>query len=174
MPVSRSIGDGKRVGRHSFAERKPFGGKGSPPQARVCTGVVAVVLVLNGCGGGDPTATDPQKVFADGFVSDPGRVVIEAEGGTIIGGYDAWLRMMPAEPVKPRFADGFEPIDCTAPVAWFAAKAGEEGLFDDEDGGRLFCRGYRDERLGIPNGRWLVKDYGTGRTWFRVWKGKGE
>jgi len=137
---------------------------------RTTAAAVAAAIHIAGCGSADPTATDPLKVFADGFLSDPDRVVIEAEGGTIIGGYDAWLRLMPAEPLQPRFADGFEPIDCDAPVAWLRRVAGAEGL----DSTGLLCRAYRDARLDIPNGRWLVEDYRDGRTWFRVWKGKGD
>lgn len=126
---------------------------------------------LAGCGGGDPTATDPLKVFADGFLSNADGVVIEAEGGTIIGGYDAWLRLMSPGPLEARFGDLFESMACDAPVAYFTRVAGADGF---AAGSRLSCRAYHDDRLDIPNGRWLVEDEHSGRTWFRVWKGRDE
>lgn len=126
--------------------------------------------MLAGCGGGDPTATDPLKVLADGFVSHPGAVQIEAEGGTVIGGYDAWLVLRPAGPLTPRFDRAYAPIPCDEPAAFFSRLPVGAGL--NASASSLKCRAYTDPRLSIPNGRWILEDQHAGRTWFRVWKGK--
>jgi hypothetical protein len=131
----------------------------------------AVVAGLPGCGG-DPTATDPRKVLADGFVAGLDGTTILAEGGTVIGGYDAWLALDPAPGLTPRFEDAYRPIPCAEPAAWFAARGA--ATLERAGDTALDCRAFTDERLSIANGRWLVTDRRDGRVYFRAWKRVGD
>ena len=132
-----------------------------------------LIARLAGCGGGDPTATDPRKVLADGFVAGLDGVVIEAEGGTVVDGYEAWLVLRPAADLTPRHADLYQPIPCDGPVDYFAEResSGFRRALGSAGLGALDCRAYTDGRLKIPNGRWLITDRRDGRVYFRVWKG---
>jgi len=133
----------------------------------------AVLLVVLACAGGcarsdDPTAPQPKKVYKDAFVTPLATVAIEADGGTIVGAYDAWLRLMPARELTPRFADAYRPVDCAPVRAYFDAKLALEGhtLADT----MLSCREYRNTNLPFENGRWLVEDGASGRVHYRIWK----
>ena len=145
--------------------RRPAAPRGATLGLMIASMVAGVSI---GCGG-DPTATDARKVLADGFVSGRDGTTILAEGGTIIGGYDAWLALVPAPDLTPRFADAYRSIPCAEPVEWFAARGAARlaGVGDTA----LDCRAYADTRLSIPNGRWLITDRRDGRVYFRVWKG---
>ena len=158
--------------------RWPAAPRGATPRLMVGLmvgqmGVLMVALMTAvaapGCGG-DPTASDARKVLADGFVSGRAGTTILAEGGTIIGGYDAWLALVPAPELTPRFADGYRPIPCGEPADWFVSR-GAISLAGAGDT-VLECRAYTDARLSIPNGRWLISDRRDGRLYFRVWKGR--
>ena len=142
------------------------------PSPRIAILALAAVIAtgLAGCGGGDPTATDPRKVLADGFVAGLDGVMIEAEGGTVVDGYEAWLVLRPAGDLTPRHADLYQPIPCDGPLDYFAERGSASGL-GSAGLGALDCRAYTDGRLKIPNGRWLVTDRRDGRVYFRVWKG---
>lgn len=138
------------------------------PSPRIA--ILALAATLAGCGGGDPTATDPRKVLADGFVAGLDGVVIEAEGGTVVDGYEAWLVLRPAADLTPRHADLYQSIPCDGPVHYFAERGPASGL-GSAGLGALDCRAYTDGRLKVPNGRWLITDRRDGRVYFRVWKG---
>jgi hypothetical protein len=60
-------------------------------------------LILVGCVGGDPTADAARELLADGFTTGLNGTMIEAEGGTIVGGYDAWLLLRPTADLSRRF-----------------------------------------------------------------------
>jgi hypothetical protein len=132
-------------------------------------------MLVPGCGGGDPTATDPRKVLVDGFVAGLDGVVIEAEGGTVVDGYEAWLVLSPAGDLVPRHEDRYESIPCEAPLDYFAGLT-FSGIplgktLGSAGASALDCRGYTDARLRIPNGRWILIDRRDGRVYFRTWKG---
>jgi hypothetical protein len=128
-----------------------------------------VAAFAGGCGGGDPTASNPERVFQDGFVSPLEEVVIEAEGGTVVRGYDAWLKLLPigGNPV-PRFEAQYRPVNCAEPRAFFARVLGGDRVASPE--AELICRFYQDPRLDFDNGRWVVESPIDGRLYFRAWK----
>lgn len=127
------------------------------------------LCILGGCNGGDPTASTPELVFEDGFLSPLADVMIEAEGGTVVGGYDAWLKLLPRGELIPRFEVDYRYIDCGEPRAFFAAVLNSDELSPTK--ASLTCRLYRDERLEFDSGRWLVENHVDGRYYFRAWKG---
>jgi hypothetical protein len=132
---------------------------------------LAPLALLAACGGGDPTATDPRLLFEDAFLNPPGEVEIVAEGGTMVRGVDAWLKLRPGitAPLKPRQAERYIPRDCSEPLAWFAKASGDSGLVAAE--GDILCREAIDPRFEFENGRWLVADRTRGLVYYRIWKG---
>jgi len=126
-----------------------------------------LLLSLAACGG-DPTATDPKKVFEDGFTTPIEEVTIEAEGGTRVRGYDAWLKILPHGRLLPRRQEEYERIDCAEPRVYFNRVLGSDELAPEHS--RLECIGLRDSRLDFNNGRWLVQNRSDGRYYFRSWK----
>ena len=132
-------------------------------------GVLLALISLGGCArSDDPTAPQPKKVYKDAFETPLSAVEIEADGGTIVGAYDAWLRLMPNRALTPRFADAYRPVDCAPLRAYFDAKLALDGL--DLAGSTLSCREYRNTDLPFENGRWIIEDPATGRLHYRVWK----
>lgn len=131
---------------------------------------MAVAALVAGCGGGgtDPTATTPELVYEDGFLSPLEEVRIEAADGTIVRGYDAWLKLLPRTDLVARYEADFSFRGCAEPRAYFARVLGSDPLSSDE--ANLVCREYRDSRFDFDNGRWLVEDRADGRVYFRVWK----
>ncbi len=125
------------------------------------------LLGLLGCSG-DPTATDPVLVFADGFQSSIEQVEIVADGGTITGGFNAWLKLLPRGRLQLRHETDFTDRDCTAAVEWFQ-HAMQSRELDLKNGG-LVCLEYVNNAFNYPNGRWLIEDRNTGYVYYRVWK----
>ena len=135
---------------------------------RILLGVAAAsALLLAGCSG-DPTATDPEKVFADGFETPIERVHIEAEGGTVVRGYDAWLKIVPRSQLTARRESEFHYIDCAGPRAYLSKALGSDELSSGH--AHLDCLGLIDERFAFDNGRWVIRNRSNGRVYFRVWK----
>jgi hypothetical protein len=128
---------------------------------------VALVLLLDGCGG-DPTAATPEKVFADAFESPLEGVKIEAAGGTVVRGYDAWLKILPTGRLLPRHEQRYAEVDCFEPRAFFNRVLGSEALTQRHID--LQCQGFSDERFDFDNGRWLIRSHADGRVYYRVWK----
>ncbi|MBK1632477.1 hypothetical protein CKO31_17365 [Thiohalocapsa halophila] len=133
-------------------------------------GVVLLALIcVGGCArSDDPTAPQPKKVYKDAFETPLAAVEIEADGGTIVGAYDAWLRLTPNRDLTPRFADAYRPVDCAPVRAYFDAKLALDGLALASS--TLSCCEYRNTDLPFENGRWLVEDPASGRLHYRVWK----
>ncbi len=126
-------------------------------------------IVMAGCArSDDPTAPQPKKVFKDAFTTALSAVEIEADGGSIIGAYDAWLRLLPSEELTARFAAEYRPIDCGPVRAYFLPKLALDGF--DLAESSLSCREYRNANLPFENGRWLAEDTATGRVHYRIWK----
>lgn len=117
---------------------------------------------------GDPTAADPEKVFADGFTTALEEVSIEAAGGTVVRGYDAWLKILPRGRLLPRRREEYRDTDCTEPAAYFNRVLGSDELAPEHT--YLECLVLRDERFDFANGRWLVHNRSDERYYFRVWK----
>jgi hypothetical protein len=130
--------------------------------------IAAMVLTLGCARSDDPTAPQPKKVYRDAFETPLDAVSIEADGGTIIGAYDAWLRLLPRRELTPRLAADYRPVDCAALRDYFAPKLALEGLTLAES--TLSCSEYRNADLPFENGRWLAEDPATGRVHYRVWK----
>ncbi len=135
---------------------------------RTVAGTLAV-LALAGCArSDDPTAPQPKKVYRDAFETPIEAVEIEADGGTIVGAYDAWLRLLPVRGLTPRFAAAYRPVGCGPIRAYFGPKLALDGLALAES--TLSCREYRNPDLPFENGRWLAEDTATGRVHYRIWK----
>ena len=127
------------------------------------------VLVVASCGrAGDPTLPQPEKVYRDAFETPLEAMQIEAHGGTIVGSYDAWLRLRPSGSVVARMEADYRPVDCAPARLYFERKLVLDGL--SLEGSSLSCREYSNERLPFENGRWLVKDQLDGRVYYRIWK----
>ncbi len=126
--------------------------------------------LLIGCsGGGDPTATDPQRLVEDAFVSPLSQVEILAEGGTLVRGLEAWLKLQPGPTgLELRHPGRFTLVECAEPLAWFADHTAERELA--AGGGGFECRESVDPRFSFDNGRWLVRDRRTGLVYYRIWK----
>jgi hypothetical protein len=116
----------------------------------------------------DPTAPQPAKVFRDGFTTPLRAVTIEADGGTIIGAYDAWLLLTSDGPLTPRRGADYHPIDCSPVKEYFARELASARMSPVLD--LVECRESVDERLPLDNGRWLA--FGSSGDWvlYRVWK----
>ena len=140
---------------------------GAAALLRLCG--LSAVLGFSACGGSgeDPTAADPERVFRDGFLSPLSGVVIEGGSGTVVRGYDAWLRLLPHGGLKPRYEAEFRDRDCAQLRAFFQEKFDARWLSPVE---MLVCREYSDPRFAFDNGRWLVEDGADGRVYFRAWK----
>jgi hypothetical protein len=125
--------------------------------------------VLTGCSGGDPTASDPALVFEDGFDNAPSAVTILAEGGTIVRGLDAWLKLQPKQTtLEPRQREDYVYRDCAVPLDWFKKVTGDADLPADATG--LVCEERVDPRFDFDNGRWLMTDRNRGLVYYRIWK----
>ena len=130
-------------------------------------GVVALLL-LSGCSGGDPTATDPVPLYEDAFVTPLSEVEILAEGGVMVRGLDGWLKLQPGtRGLKLRHPDRFSFIDCTEVLGWFERVTKETGL---AGAGSYVCQQSVDPRFPFDNGRWLVTDLSRGLVYYRIWK----
>ena len=126
-------------------------------------------LLLAGCSAGDPTASDPALVFEDGFTNAPSEVTVLAEGGTIVRGFDAWLKLQQQQTaIEARQHDDYVYRDCAAPLAWFSEVTGDPGLQADAPG--MVCEERVDPRFEFDNGRWLVTDRQRGLVYYRIWK----
>ena len=131
--------------------------------------LIALLTGQMGCSGGDPTATDPALIFADGFENPLDEVTLLAEGGTMVRGFSAWLKIQPKQTgIRLRKEAEYEYVDCRAPAEWFREATGDDGL--DQYLSRLSCKRSRDDRFDFDNGRWLVTDKSTGIVYYRVWK----
>jgi hypothetical protein len=126
--------------------------------------------ILGGCGhgGDDPTAATPELVFEDGFLSPWKEVTIEAADGTVVSGYEAWLKLLPRSDLVARHEREYEFRDCTEPRAYFSRVLKSDEL--SPNNASLVCREFSDPRLDFENGRWLVENRTNGRVYFRVWK----
>jgi hypothetical protein len=127
---------------------------------------VLLTLLLTGCGGGDPTATDPALLFEDAFVDAPASVKILADGGTMVRGLDGWLKLQPKNgELEPRHREAYVYRDCAEPLAWFGRVTGDPAL---QAGSGLICRERIDPRFKFDNGRWLVTDRNRGLVYYRI------
>jgi hypothetical protein len=130
---------------------------------------VSLVALLVGCSGGDPTATDPELIFEDGFETPRAEVELLADGGTMVRGFSAWLKLQPGySGLRARNESEYQDVDCSEPTAWFYKVTGDSGL--KQDPYRLICLKYTDPRFDFDNGRWLVRDPANGRVYYRIWK----
>ncbi|MEJ2618744.1 MAG: hypothetical protein P8163_00505 [Candidatus Thiodiazotropha sp.] len=131
--------------------------------------LLGFILLLNGCSGGDPTATDPELIFEDGFENPYDQVSLLAEGGTMVRGFSAWLKLSSeVTDLKPRRSREYVYVDCQEPIEWFHQVTGDEGLLVNQ--GQLICQRFSDDRFDFDNGRWLVTDQSRGIIYYRVWK----
>jgi hypothetical protein len=130
---------------------------------------LGLILTICGCSGSDPTATDPQLIFKDGFENPFDQVTLLDEGGTMVRGFSAWLKMASelAE-LRPRRSSEYEYVDCKKPAEWFHQATADEALLMNQ--GALICQGFTDNRFDFDNGRWLVTDKSRGIIYYRVWK----
>jgi hypothetical protein len=130
---------------------------------------LVLALLLAACArSDDPTAPQPKKVYKDAFETPFTQVALEADGGSIVGAYDAWLRLLPAGQVIVRFDADYRPVDCGPLRQYFAPKLALEGLAIADSA--LSCREYRNADLPFENGRWIAEDTATGRLHYRIWK----
>ena len=118
---------------------------------------------------GDPTAADPETVFEDGFSTSLQEVTLEGAGGTVVRGYDAWLKILPRNGrLSPRRQAEYDYLDCAEPRTYFNRVLGSDELAHVH--AYLECLVLRDPRFDFENGRWLVHNRSNGRYYFRVWK----
>jgi hypothetical protein len=130
---------------------------------------VPLFLVIAGCSGGDPTATDPHLIFEDAFENPVEEVDILAEGGTMVRGFDAWLKLSPKlTTLRPRNQADYTYHDCEEMVAWFYDVTGDVNLQRLHSG--LICQASTERRFKFDNGRWLLTDRSKGYSYYRVWK----
>jgi hypothetical protein len=130
---------------------------------------LGVILLLSGCSGGDPTATDPELIFEDGFENPYDQANLLAEGGTMVRGFSAWLKLASeVTDLRPRRVSEYKYVDCKRPAEWFHQVSGDEALLVDQ--GQLICQRFSDSRFDFDNGRWLVTDNSRGIIYYRVWK----
>ncbi|MET0072281.1 MAG: hypothetical protein ABW096_19770 [Candidatus Thiodiazotropha sp.] len=141
------------------------GGKG---HGLLPTGSFWPLCLLLGCSGGDPTAADPALIFEDGFANPPEEVAILAQGGTMVNGLDAWLKLEPRmAALQPRRAGDYVYGDCGEMVAWFRRVTGEENLKPQHSG--YVCQHFMEPRFKSDNGRWLLADRSKGYFYYRIW-----
>jgi hypothetical protein len=128
-----------------------------------------ILSMLAGCSGGDPTATDPELIFEDAFENPLEEVEVLAEGGAMVRGFDAWLKLSPRlTTLRPRNQSDYTYDDCSTMVTWFHDVTGDENLQHPHSG--LICQALTDPRFKFDNGRWLLTDRSRGLTYYRVWK----
>jgi hypothetical protein len=128
-----------------------------------------ILIWLQGCSGGDPTATDPELIFKDGFENDLAEVELLDDGGTMVRGFSAWLKIAPKlSELRLRRADEYQDVACDALADWFQKATGDRSLSTYRS--RLSCQGFTDPRFDFDNGRWRVTDRSTGVVYYRVWK----
>ncbi|MEW8029486.1 MAG: hypothetical protein AB2792_04890 [Candidatus Thiodiazotropha sp.] len=128
-----------------------------------------LLFTLAGCSGGDPTATDPLLILEDAFENPPEEVDILAEGGSMVRGFDAWLKLSPRlTTLQPRKMSEYAYHDCEGMVVWFHAVTGDDNLQQPHSG--LICQASREPRFKFDNGRWLLTDRSEGYAYYRVWK----
>jgi hypothetical protein len=128
-----------------------------------------LLCVIAGCSGGDPTATDPRLIFEDAFENPLDEVEILAEGGTMVRGFDAWLKLAPKlTTLRPRNLSNYAYEDCDAMTAWFHEVTGDGNLQTLHSG--LICQASKNPRFKFDNGRWLLTDRSEGLSYYRTWK----
>jgi hypothetical protein len=138
---------------------------------QIGAGIYLTVLctALAGCArSDDPTAPQPKKVYRDGFETPIDRVEIVADGGTIVGAYDAWLVLEAQQPLSARLDGSYRRIDCAPVRDYFARELLLQGVV--LDAALLDCRGYTDDTLPFENGRWIAGDPEADLVYYRVWK----
>jgi hypothetical protein len=140
----------------------------APGRTGPASAVLWALLAVGCARSDDPTAPQPEKVYRDAFETPLATVEIEADGGTIVGSYDAWLRLLPAGSLVARDESHYRPVDCRPLRGYFAPKLALDGLSANLDSWR--CREYRNRRLPFENGRWLAEDVVDGRVYYRIWK----
>ncbi|MES9990516.1 MAG: hypothetical protein ABW098_01075 [Candidatus Thiodiazotropha sp.] len=127
------------------------------------------LLILLGCSGGDPTAANPTLIFEDGFENPLQEVEILAEGGTIVRGLDAWLKLEPKmSTLRLRNAADYGYGDCGEMVTWFYQATEDENLSSLHSG--FICQVAKEPRFKFDNGRWLLSDRTKGLFYYRIWK----
>ncbi|MGD9169447.1 MAG: hypothetical protein PVI97_05220 [Candidatus Thiodiazotropha sp.] len=128
-----------------------------------------LLWVLTACSGGDPTATDPLLIFEDAFENSLEEVDILAEGGTMVRGFDAWLKLSPKlTTLRPRNASDFSYHDCGEMATWFHEVTGDANL--QQLHSSLICQASKEPRFKFDNGRWLLTDRSKGFIYYRIWK----
>ncbi|MEJ2611993.1 MAG: hypothetical protein P8179_18460 [Candidatus Thiodiazotropha sp.] len=143
----------------------------------ICLSLISAILsglmlFLSGCSGGDPTATDPQLIFEDGFENQLSEVEILAEGGTMVRGFSAWLKIAPKQTeIHLRNAADYVYTDCQKPAEWFLGVTGDAGLKLSQS--HLTCQLFTEPRFKFNNGRWMVTDNSSGIVYYRIWKLNG-
>ncbi|MEW8682276.1 MAG: hypothetical protein AB2536_10250 [Candidatus Thiodiazotropha endolucinida] len=126
-------------------------------------------FIIMGCSGGDPTATDPVLIFEDAFENSFDAVDILAEGGTMVRGFDAWLKLSPKMTnLHPRNEAEYAYRDCEEMVDWFHTVSGDDNLQRPYSG--LVCQVSKETRFKFDNGRWLLTDRSRGLSYYRIWK----
>ncbi|MBT2989861.1 MAG: hypothetical protein KME65_12980 [Candidatus Thiodiazotropha sp. (ex Ctena orbiculata)] len=126
------------------------------------------LCLILGCSGGDPTAADPTLIFEDGFENPLEEVEILAQGGTIVNGLDAWLKLEPRmAALQLRRASDYVYGDCGEMVAWFHGVTGDENLEPQHSG--FVCQHFKEPRFKSDNGRWLLTDRSKGCFYYRIW-----
>lgn len=145
------------------------GASGHIPSALIGIVLATGSIWLQSCSGGDPTATDPKLIFKDGFENRLDEVEILAEGGTMVRGFSAWLKMLPKQAdLRLRHAADYDYLDCKAPAEWFQQVSGDEVVNGYQS--HMSCLGYSDSRFDFDNGRWVMTDNSSGVVYYRIWK----
>ncbi|MEW8441077.1 MAG: hypothetical protein AB2689_23255 [Candidatus Thiodiazotropha taylori] len=130
---------------------------------------VALSLTLMGCSGGDPTATDPELIFEDGFETPYEQVTLLDEGGSMVRGFSAWLKLTTeTSDLRLRRSSEYDTVACGEAAEWFYQVSGDEALMTNQGG--LSCQRFTEKRFDFDNGRWLVSDNSRGIIYYRVWK----
>jgi hypothetical protein len=131
--------------------------------------LIALLFTIAGCSGGDPTATDPLLIFEDAFENPAEEVDILAEGGTMVRGLDAWLKLSPKlTTLRPRNQSGYAYQECEEMLTWFHRVTRDTNLQRLHSG--LICQASKEPRFKFDNGRWLLTDRSKGFSYYRIWK----
>ena len=142
-----------------------FSGRGVA--ASLC-GLTLALLFAACARSDDPTSPQPKKVYRDGFSTPVSEVEIEADGGTILGAYDASLIIRAESPLALKGSFEYRPVDCGPLVAYFER---ELRLANTSIAVSLLdCQQATDPRLPFENGRWVAHSATGGRLFYRVWK----